>query len=298
MTIVQQKGSPKNHSFFGVPETSRAVNMEKLFLNKDYCSTTLFLLFICSTALIGLLLSLFAPSPCSAELTIKANHDHIKIDFFYHGDELTVSGTSDPGADIIVKITSPESHQVFKKKGKVAGLLWMNTGTLNFERVPNLYFLYSTKKIEDLLSPEERDENIIGYNALMRYVEITPVEDETDKERWFNEFVRFKEASRLYKVSSNDAKVTEKGTVQEYYIKLPWPYEASPGEYTVTVYAVKDRKVIDKAEAKVNVEQVGIVKTLARMAKEKGAIYGILSIAVAIIAGFAVGMIFRKGGAH
>lgn len=240
----------------------------------------------------------FALSRSSAELTIKANHDHIKIDFFYHGDEVTVSGTSDPGVDIIVKITSPESHQIFKKKGKVAGLLWMNTGTLNFERVPNLYFLYSTKKIEDLLSPEERDKDIIGYDALMRHAEITPVENKTDKERWFNEFVRFKEASRLYKVSSNDVKITEKGNVQDYYIKLHWPYQAPPGEYTVTVYAVKDRKVIDKAEAKVVVEQVGIVKTLAQMAKEKGAFYGIISIAVAIVAGFAVGMIFRKGGAH
>lgn len=240
----------------------------------------------------------FALSRSSAELTIKANHDHIKIDFFYHGDEVTVSGTSDPGADIIVEITSPESHQVFKKKGKVAGLLWMNTGTLNFERVPNLYFLHSTKKIEDLLSPEERDKDIIGYDALMRHAEITPVENKTDKERWFNEFVKFKEASRLYKVSSNDVKITEKGNVQGYYIKLPWPYQASPGEYTVIVYAVKDRKVIDKAEAKVVVEQVGIVKTLAQMAKEKGAFYGIISIAVAIVAGFAVGMIFRNGGAH
>lgn len=253
---------------------------------------------LCAIILIQLLLSLYTPSFCSAELTIKANHDHIKINFFYHGDEVLVSGTSDPGVDIIVKITSPETHQVFKKKGKVAGLLWMNTGTLNFERVPNLYFLHSTKRIEELLTPEERDKEIIGYDAIMRHAEITPVENKTDKERWFKEFVKFKEASGLYKVSSNDVKITQKGKVQGYYIKLPWPYQAPPGVYTVTVYAVKDRKVMDKGEAKIVVEQVGIVKTLAQMAREKGALYGIISIAVAIVAGFAVGMIFRKGGSH
>ena len=44
------------------------------------------------------------------------------------------------------------------------------------------------------------------------------------------------------------------------------------------------------------VEQVGIVKTLANMAKNNGALYGAISIVVALIAGFGVGIIFRKGG--
>lgn len=291
MTIAQKRDQQTGSA--AVQQRNRVVFFTKgefIFLN-----LVADLLLYCSTALI---LYLFTPSLCFAELTVKANHDHIKIDFFYHGDEVTVSGTSDQGVDIVIKIASPESHQIFKKKGKVAGLLWMNTGTLNFDNVPNLYFLHSTKKIEDLLSPDERDENIIGYDALMRHAEIAPVENETDKERWFKEFVRFREASRLYQVSSSDVKITEKGNVQNYYIKIPWPYQSSPGEYTVTVYAVKDKKVIDKAETKVMVEQVGIVKTLAQMAKEKGALYGIISIAVAVAAGFGVGMIFRKGGAH
>ncbi len=247
---------------------------------------------------IALLFFLFSPSLSSASLTIKANHDHIKVDFFYHGDEVTVSGSSDPDVDIIVKITSPESHQVFKKKGKVAGLLWMNTGTLEFNNVPDLYFLHSTKRPEDILSPEEMDRYIIGYPSLLKHALIEPVSDEGEKERWFKEFVRFKESSRLYNVSHGDVSITGKGNMQEYHIKLPWPYQASPGEYTVTVYAVKDKRVLETAEAKIRVEQVGIVKTLARMAKENAILYGIISIGVAIIAGFGVGMIFRKGGAH
>jgi hypothetical protein len=35
-----------------------------------------------------------------------------------------VSGTSDKGVDLVIRITSPETHLVMKKKGKVAGLLW------------------------------------------------------------------------------------------------------------------------------------------------------------------------------
>jgi len=38
------------------------------------------------------------------------------------------------------------------------------------------------------------------------------------------------------------------------------------------------------------------VKALSGMAKNNGALYGIISILIALGAGFGVGMIFRKGG--
>ncbi len=251
-----------------------------------------------------LLLPIFA-SKSSGELTIKANHDHIKINFFYHGDEVNVSGTSDEGLDLIVKITSPEIHQVFKKKGKVAGLLWMNVGTLNFEHVPNLYFLHTTGMLNDLLEDKDMDRQIIGYPALFRHVEVTSGEKtktpltEGEKERWFKEYVKFKESSGLYNVSEGDVSIkkSEKG-LQDYHIRIQWPYQAPPGEYTITVYGIKDKKVIETAETKVFVEQVGGVKALADMARNNGALYGIISIVVAVLAGFGVGMIFRKGGSH
>lgn len=249
---------------------------------------------------------LFIPKPSFATLTIKTNHDRIKVNFFYHGDKVTVSGKSDADLDLIVKITSPEIHQVMKKKGKVAGLLWMNVGTLNFEHVPNLYFLHTTGKLDLLLDRDEMDKYIIGYPSLFKHIEITTEEKtkanaliEADKERWFKEYAKFKESSRLYNVSEGDVSVKkdEKG-LQDYHIRIRWPYQAPPGEYTITVYGIRDKNVIETAEAKVFVEQVGGVRTLADMAKNNGALYGIISIVVAVAAGFGVGMIFRKGGSH
>src|SRR6266545_2464674 len=91
----------------------------------------------------------------SAMLTAKANHDHITIDFFYHGSTVSVRGISEPGVDLVIKVTSPEGHQVLKQKGKVAGVLWMNVGKLKFQQTPNFYEVFSTKKVEDILTREE-----------------------------------------------------------------------------------------------------------------------------------------------
>jgi uncharacterized protein (TIGR02186 family) len=232
-----------------------------------------------------------------AMLTAKANHDHITIDFFYHGSTVSVRGISEPGVDLVIKMTSPEGHQVLKQKGKVAGVLWMNVGKLTFEQTPNFYEVFSTKKVEDILSREEMQKYVIGYPALGKHVEITPVANQEEKEKWFGEFVKFKEESREYTTSSEQiaTSLNAEGK-QDYYILTEWPYQAQPGDYLVSVYAVKDNKVIEQAESKVNVEQIGMVKTLATMAKNSPAIYGFLSIGVALGAGVGVSLVFRKGG--
>ncbi len=248
--------------------------------------------------LIGIfILGLFIfTAKASAELTVKANHDHIKIDFFYHGSTVSVKGEVDPGTDLIIKIASPDGHDTLKQKGKVGGLLWMNTGTLEFGNTPNLYSINSTNKIEDILSADEADKYVIGYPALSRHIEITPSSTEDERSKWFNEFVKYKESSNLYASSNGLITTSEKGDRQAYYILTAWPYQAPPGDYLVTVYAVKDKKVIEKAEASVNVEQIGVIKALAGMAKNNAASYGILSIIAALAAGFGVSLVFRKGG--
>ena len=234
-----------------------------------------------------------------AELTVKANHDHIKIDSFYNGSSVGVRGISNPAdTDLIIKITSAEGHQSLREKSKVGSILWMNTGELKIENVPNVYFLHSTKKIENILSREDMDKYVLGYPSLEQHVKMN-VTNEEDKTRWFNEFIKFKESSKLFDTSVGEIALKEKDGKQNYYILTQWPYQAPPGNYTVTVYAVKDKKVIETATANILVEQVGMVKSLAEMAKNNGALYGFLSIMLALGSGFGVGLVFRKsGGAH
>ena len=244
-------------------------------------------------AIAGVLLA----GEASAMLTAKANHDHITIDFFYHGSTVSVRGESDPGVDLVIKIASPDGHEAFKQKGKVAGLLWMNVGQLTFEHTPTFYGIYSTKKLGDILGKDELNKYIIGYQALENHVDISPLSNPEDKAKWFDEFVKYQENSNVYTESAGgiELKTNEKGR-QAYYILTQWPHQAGPGDYVVTVYAVKNNKVVEQAESKVKVEQVGSVKMLANMAGKNAAFYGFLSVGIALGTGFGVGMVFRKGG--
>ena len=232
----------------------------------------------------------------SATLTATANHDHINIDFFYHGSTVSVRGITEPSTDLIIKIASPEGHESLKEKGKVGGILWMNVGTRKFENVPNLYSVHSTRKLNDMISRDELDKYVIGYPALAKHATIELAVNAEEKARWFDEFIKYKEMSKLYTTTDGRIEMQEKDGKQSYYILTQWPYQAPPGDYIVTVYAVKDGKVVDQAESRVQVEQAGLVKTLAVMAKNNAALYGFISIVSALGAGFGVGLVFRKGG--
>ncbi|MHB8893573.1 MAG: TIGR02186 family protein [Candidatus Geothermincolia bacterium] len=241
-------------------------------------------------------LVVLAAGNATAELTVKANHDHITVDFFYHGSSVSVRGVCDPDADLIIKIAAADGLEVLKEKGKMAGVLWMNVGTLEFEKTPKLYEIYSTKPSRELLTPEEADRYVLGYSALARHVEINPPATAEKRKQLFGDYLKFKEASKLYARTTGQITFAEKDGKHTYAINTPWPYQAAPGEYVATVYAVKGGKVVETVESKVVVEQVGTVRYLASLAKNHGALYGLLSIAMALGAGFGVGLIFRKGG--
>ena len=250
---------------------------------------------ILSLALAVLFVAAFSTG-ASAFLTTKANHDHITIGFFYSGSEVKVSGLSDPGLDYVITVTSPEGHQTLKRKGKVVGALWMNVGELKCDKVPNLYFVQSSKNLDELLPAGEEERYVLGYPALEKHMDIEPVKDQAEKDKWFSEFVKYKESKKLFFTASGNFQISNADGKQAYDMKFKWPYQAPPGDYLVTVYAVKDKKVVEQATSKVNVEQVGTVKTLAGMAKNQSAFYGVLAILTAIGAGFGVGIIFGKGG--
>ena len=236
----------------------------------------------------------------SANLQTTLDRDHIAIDFLYHGSELSVRGETEPGADIVVRVTSNENNQhELMKKGKVGGVLWMKVGKLEFGNMPFFYHVRSTQPLDQILSPEERAKHLLGYGALKDQADVKPVSDDTERSRWFGEFVSYKQASNLYSEASDGIQIQDTPTRRAFQHTVQWPYQAGAGKYTLSVYSVKDGRVVDSVSMPVQVEAVGLVRTLASMAFNHSSQYGALSILAALGAGLGVGLVFRKNsGAH
>lgn len=245
------------------------------------------------TALIGM--AVIAPS-AMAELTTNVNHDLIEIRLNYNGSTVSVKGEADAGSNLVIKISGAEKEEKLKSKDKVGGLFWMNTDEHVFTEVPELYFLKSTADPAQILSEDQLLANNIGYKAVAANGKIEPEVPPAEKAVLFEEFFKYKEDQNLYNQSVEGIETSPSGAVQSFDTVFDWPYQAKPGIYEVTVYSVKDGQITGTSKGEVRVEETGVVKTLSDMSKNNGGLYGLLAIGVAVIAGFGVGIVFRKGG--
>ncbi len=237
----------------------------------------------------------FANHAIQGPITCEIIPDEVFINSFYHGGKLRVTGKSGPGDDIIVKISSPPVESSLKYMGKAAGLFWMKVGDMEFKPVSNVYMIYSTGKIDGITSPDERLKRWIGYDALRSQVEISSSKGPVDKDRWFNEFIKFKEKNRLYAIHEGSIVEDSQGG---FSLDVDWPYQAPPGEYTLEALAVKGGAVYAKATQKLVIKSAGMVNLLSDLAFKSAAIYGLIAIVIAMLAGLLVGIIFKGGGGH
>lgn len=226
--------------------------------------------------------------------TTQVSPTDIPITLFYHGVPVEIKGQAAPGEDVLIKVTPSEEKEFhLKYKGKAAGIFWMKLGTLVFKNLPSTYLLASSGPVDKVLSQAEREKEGAGLDALQKKAEIKAEKGDMPAGDWFAQFLDFKKKEKLYSVLEGAVKVEANGS---YQFTLAWPFQAPPGSYKIETITAKNGQVTGRSEAAIKVELTGVVALLAKMSSDNRVLYGILSIIVALAAGFGVGMIFRKGG--
>jgi len=246
----------------------------------------------CFALMTAVFLLLFS-SPAQA-LTCKVVPERVPIGIGYHGAKIVVSGQYAGGEDLIVEIMSPPEKTALKYKGRAAGFLWMKLGTMTFENLPSIYMLFSTSAFDKLLPPDLQRREKIGYAALKDRAVMHSTKKTFDRQRWINEFFRFKENQNLFIIKHGLIRLDH----GRYRLEIEWPYQAPPGEYTVKVLAVKNGSVKESAVGRIRVEDSGLVLQLSGLARTRPAIYGLLALFVAVAVGIGVGLVFKRAGGH
>lgn len=238
-----------------------------------------------------------APEAVQA-LTCEVSPTRVPITLSYHGAKLTITGQSAVNDELVLKISTPPADTEMKYKGKAGGLFWMKKGSLEFKGVPMVYLVNSTAKLDLILAEAERQQYQLGYDAMAKTARVEDSTGQPAEGKWFDEFIRFKEQEMVYSIQEGTItrKHGEKGNTFEAVVN--WPYQAQPGVYDVEVFAVNGGKVVGKAHTSFEVERAGIIATLSSMAVEQAALYGIMAVVIAMVVGFGVGVIFKKGGSH
>jgi hypothetical protein len=246
-----------------------------------------------------------AASPAAA---IRVEPRVIEVGMLHRGATVRVEGTAPAGFRLALECVGEEGQVQLKRKGKVWSLLWMNVGSVTFDRVPSIYLAHSDPEgvpAEAQVLPAE-PRLAPGYGGVE--AQVLPADADPDARRLFREFVRLKEGERLYALATlrrdaePDESVSPPGAIlvglaspagqTRVSAEFALPAGAPAGEHEVRMLGYRDGVAAVLASEKLSVKRVGLAHLVATAAQRHGLLYGILSVAVALAAGLLSGVLF------
>ncbi len=227
-------------------------------------------------------------------LKLELNPSHINIGTFYNGTKVIAKGKIPAGTEVVLRISGHYTELHLKKKGKIAGLLWMNIGDVTVGNVPEVFMVVCSQNMKDRIDDPELN---LGYKYLEKMMTIEP--EGEDKGFIFKEFVKLQEKSGTYGIFSGNVKYTgESDGLKTFEATIPVPPKMKQGEYKVEAFAVRGKEIIKSSAQELNLKQVGFPALVSKLAFGYSLIYGIGAVIIAIFAGLLMGLLFKGGGSH
>jgi uncharacterized protein (TIGR02186 family) len=187
-----------------------------------------------------------------------------------------------------VVVQGPEEGLTVRRKDRVVGI-WLNRHSMEYDRVPALYYVASNRPLADIASPSVLARHRIG----VEHIPLRPVErDAAAAEANFAAaLIRNKQAANLY--SHAPGQVSFLGG-QLFRADVSFPANVPTGTYAVTVYLFREGRLVGAQTTPLVVSKIGIGARLYDFAQQHAALYGIAAILVALFAGWLAGVVFRR----
>ncbi len=195
--------------------------------------------------------------------------------------------------DVVVVVEGTPYPVVVRRKSDVAGV-WINTSSVLFASVPSFYAIASTRPIDQIAGPGVLEVNSIGF----AHIKMTP----SPGIRWkLSEYelagfkaavIRLKQKEHLYIVESKDGVTFTGRSLFRSTISLPGNVPVGP--LVARTYLFRNGEVLSAHIARVRLERKGIERVLHDFAFRDPFAYGVIAVMLAVIAGLAGSMMFRR----
>lgn len=227
-------------------------------------------------------------SPRAQDLVADSSRYLVAITTGFVGADVLLFGATEGEGDIIIVVRGPSRDEIVRRKGRHAGI-WVNEKEATFRNVPSFYWLASSKPIETLLRPASLERHGIGVQNLPLNVEGKM--SAVDVAAFRAGLIRNKVVDSLFTVRPQDVSFLGQRLFRS---RIHFPANVPTGAYTVNVFLVHDGAVTNAQTVPLTIAKVGVGAEVYRFAHVSSALYGLIAIAIALVAGIGTGIIFRK----
>jgi len=248
-------------------------------------------------ALFMMLLYLIVAPARAADIAVALTDELVKVDAGFAGARLTlfgvVTGIEEPGSkvDIIAVIRGPSTRFEVRRLER-RNFIWMPGAARMVEDAPGFYFTAATRAISDIAPLPDQAAFRLGTDYLMfdgRRAAQDGADEEERLER--NAFISEVEEQGLYGDRIGAVSFKKGGL---FAINADLPANTPVGEYEVSIYLYQDGEQLGRDSARLVVNKVGIERQIYDLAHERPISYGVLCVALSLIAGWIAALAFRK----
>lgn len=219
----------------------------------------------------------------------------VSITAQFRGSEILVYGAvkreapspADPPLQVIVTIEGPSTPVIVRKKDRRAGL-WINSESVEIDRAPSFYAIATTAPLADVLSETEDLRNRISIPRAIRAV--GTASEAEDAPAFTEALIRIRRAAGAYLLAEGSVTLTE-DTLFRTDVALP--ANLTEGDYRVRIFLTRGGTVVDALERTIDVRKEGLERGLTNLARNQPLVYGLLSLAIAVLAGWGASAAFR-----
>ncbi len=191
-----------------------------------------------------------------------------------------------PLMEVIITVEGPSTPLMIRKKDYVAGI-WLNRGSVKITAAPSFYAVASTKAVADILLPSEDAK----YHITIPQTIDTAAAPSADQTPYIEALQRIRQASGSFVLAPESVLLLRQAL---FRTDISLPANLVEGPYKVRIFLTRGGAVTDMQESQIDVQKAGVERTLYRLAMEQPLIYGVLSLLMAMVAGWGAQELFKR----
>ncbi len=247
-------------------------------------------------ALVLLFLSFVLVSPAIAreEVVLGLSKNQVSITTNFDGSEILVFGAvkredaipEGPELQVIVTVAGPSAPVLVRRKSKRFGI-WVNTDAVEVDHAPSFYAINTSGALDDVLGAVEDLRNKITIPQVIRSV---GAPQNIENAGLFTEsLIRIRKKSNLYQLNEGAVSIEEQTL---FRTSVALPSALTEGGYDTRIFLTRGGKVVADYETVIDVRKVGMERWLFNLSREQSLLYGLMSLAIAIAAGWGASALF------
>ncbi len=234
--------------------------------------------------------ALSQPAAAQDELVTELAQHHVDITAQFTGQDVLIFGAVSHPGDVVIKVSSPVEKVAISRKAQY-GPFWLTSGKYTVDGAPGLVYLLSTRPIEQMMKPAERAR--YGLSLAGSLDRAKPAGALPAAEDWQSSYLKLKQQDGYY---LEQADAVHMVSDKLFSASMALPAKLPLGEYTLTIYSVRDGKVVAQESRSLDVREVRIERWVSDVAFSHSWLFGIAFTLLAMMIGLVLGIILRKGG--